>query len=475
MKKHLLILFLIPLLCGFSQRDDDLLLLTSASQFPAGMTFLADYNDGLLDADRSGGSPTATFAASRDATHPATYIDSSGVMQLTTTSNVGRFNEGFYDTSGFTAFGKKGVMIEGASTNFLTDSMFGRAIGADDWASTFGTFTDTATDLINISGAKERNMAYTFGGAEGDFEESLQQITANGSFDASGGNIDITLSFWAKGTTAGITTGRADTVFVGVNGVQDDNTFEEVAIGIKLDDATLTNLSVTEFKRFTYSGTLADAATDKVVVQFIQIQDGDKPTNGEDFDITLTGVQVEKQPFATFFIPTTTAALTRNAEVLKYVISGNRTAAVEAMGIKLAPEYADTITTTESRITDTDTKRRRVEFESGNNDVTIFANDSDPGNSRVTDLINDTWIANVEMTLGYNIQHSSPYVAGFLDGVADGTNETADDFINPALGTYFCIGSKISGPNQLNGTIFSIAFFDRVLSASEHLSLHNKE
>ena len=137
------------------------------------LLFYANYADGDLTADFALGSPTATFTASRDATHPATYFDANGVMQVTTTSNVGRFNSGFYDTSGFNLFTQAGVMIEGASTTFLTDSMFGRAIGADDWASNWGTMTVSATSLINIAGAKERNSAYTFGGAEGDFEKTI--------------------------------------------------------------------------------------------------------------------------------------------------------------------------------------------------------------------------------------------------------------------------------------------------------------
>ena len=77
------------------------------------------------------------------------------------------------------------------------------------------------------------------------------------------------------------------------------------------------------------------------------------------------------------------------------------------------------------------------------------------------------------MTLGYAIQHSSPYIAGYFNGVADGTNETSDDFIDPAWGTYFYVGVDGVGAGQLYGTIFSIAFFDRVLDSDEMLWAHN--
>ena len=112
-------------------------------------TFLADYGDESLDADYSRGSPTATFSASRDATHPATYFDSSGVMQKTETSNVGRFNYGYYDTSGYHAFTTSGVLIEEACMNYLKTTIFdadGNADGiADNWS-----ISDSVSGVITI-------------------------------------------------------------------------------------------------------------------------------------------------------------------------------------------------------------------------------------------------------------------------------------------------------------------------------------
>ena len=52
--------------------------------------------------------------------------------------------------------------------------------------------------------------------------------------------------------------------------------------------------------------------------------------------------------------------------------------------------------------------------------------------------------------------------------VTDGTNETSDDFINPAWGANFYIGCKNDGSQQLGGKIYQIAFFDKVLSDNQH-------
>lgn len=467
MKKLLFILLLVLALPAYATNLD----ITPSNW--GDVTFYKDYSDEKLNANWSAGSPTATFSASRDNTHPATYFDADGIMQKTETSDVGRFNRGYWNDSGWHAFSQAGLIIESASTNYLTDSMFGRAIGADDWGSSWGTITDTATDLINISGAKERNVAYTFDGTEGNSTFALKQNTANDSFDASGGNIDVTVSFWAKGDISGITTGVGITLFIKVEGRNNAEAWKESIMDITLNHASVSNLHATEWRRFIYSGTVEHTDTRKIQLRFIGLQSSHKPTSGENFDLTITGVQIEKSNFAMSFIPTATASLTRNAETLKYKTAGNRTAAMESFVAKLAPGFDNDVTTDVNFIVDTDTKQRYVYFSSGANDVLVEANHNDSPTCKINNLINTAWTANTEMTLGNTIQHSSPYIAGYWGGVADGTNETSDDFTNPAWGTYFWVGSNRSGAKQFNGTIFSIAFFSDVLDADDMLMLHN--
>ena len=64
-------------------------------------------------------------------------------------------------------------------------------------------------------------------------------------------------------------------------------------------------------------------------------------------------------------------------------------------------------------------------------------------------------------------------VAVVVAGIRDtGTN---NDFTPNAWGTYFWVGSENDGTNQLYGTIFSIAFFDKVLLANEQKFMHDTD
>lgn len=446
-----------------------LFLLSCSLVFAAPLpTFIASYDDESLTADYSKGSPTATFTASRDATHPATYIDSSGVIQKTTTSNVGRFNYGYYDTGGYTAFSQAGLMIEGASTNYLKTTIFdadGNSDGvADNWTAQINAGAFDTKELVDVSSqfnvgttVNAQHIAYA-NSADGD-NNSGQLFSASTTDGTFADGDKVTLSCWLKGSYTG------EGLWIGIH--------EKNSGGGTLathNSASITsNLSSTEFRRFTLSVTFTEATTARLNtrIYFIDIDEG------ESLDIQVACIQVEKSPFATSFIPTTADALTRNKETLKYVISGNRTAAVESCVVKLAPEFASTIISSNASITDTDTKRRYVNFGSGSNDVVVRSNLDDSTNSRVSDLINDTWIANTEMTLGYNVQSgTSPFVAGFFDGVADGTNQTTEDFTVNAWGTNFYVGNDKDDGTQLYGTIFSIGFWDIVLSDTWHSEVH---
>ena len=63
--------------------------------------------------------------AVRSATNPATYFDTSGIMQLETRSNVPRYNKGYYDATGWHT--SASMLVEGASTNYAKNSYFANA------------------------------------------------------------------------------------------------------------------------------------------------------------------------------------------------------------------------------------------------------------------------------------------------------------------------------------------------------------
>src|SRR3990167_7083865 len=135
--------------------------------FPPGCTFYVDYTLGIINARMSTGSPTATFTATRSATTPSTYIDSSGIIQLVTSSNIPRFAGGYYDSTGFHA--QKGVMIEAVATNLLirTDWTASAAGLWTGWAKEESVVNSpTATQVTaptGITGSTAQRMQYVDG------------------------------------------------------------------------------------------------------------------------------------------------------------------------------------------------------------------------------------------------------------------------------------------------------------------------
>lgn len=425
----------------------------------AGLTFLADYRNENIDAAYSLGSGTATFTATRSASAPATYIDRYGTMQITTTSDDPRFTHYSYDSTGLIS--TSGVYVEGSQTNYFpysisTDETDNKL---DNWgASTTGTIngvptysTVDITSTFNI-GATVKSQRIQYTGAVGD-NGTLQNLRPGNIIDASQDDI-ITFSCYIRTQT-------------GQSGVTAKLYIIENGTGTPNSNTTITPTS--EWTRVSLTRTITVADTTKIDI----VARNDGVTEGDSVDLEIALPQVEQNSYATSFIPTTTAALTRNAEVLKYATLGNRTAATEAMILKLYLEYANNTLASSNYIIDTDTKRRYMTVGTGN-DVRVLANATDSSSSTIEDLVNTSWSAFDPMTLAYNMQSgTSPYIAGFYQGVANGTNETTDDFTANAFGTYFYVGDINSGGRQTDAIFSQIAFFDRTLTAAEHLEYHN--
>jgi len=259
--------------------------------------------------------------AVRSATNPATSIGADGKINLVTTSNTPR-TKNYYDTTGFHLL--SGVLKEVESTNYLLNTFFSIDTGSDGSANSW-TFTAAHTKTLetcainNITNGKSQKVAYTFAAEATRYSNAMSQGTANDSFDASGGNINITLSFWARGDLTGLTTGATSTAnyWVGMNENNNTGTFQKNPFTTrKLSEAATDGLDDTEWRRFEFQGTVTDTDTRKLGLLFCYFgaADGSRPTTGESFWIEIYGVQIEKQTTCTSFIPTTTAVLTRNAE-----------------------------------------------------------------------------------------------------------------------------------------------------------------
>jgi len=370
-----------------------------------------------LNADFSVGSGLATYTASRSASNPATYIDASGVVQLVTTSDVPRYAGGYYDETGFHA--QSGLMVEGASTNLIP-----KASVIDD-----ATWTETTSTADNADvGSSSPNGTAT--------APSLTASAGNGNLLLTTAVTARTFSVWLKRKTG------TGTINITADG------------GTTWAAVTLTS----SWGRFQVT---AASASQKCGIQIV--------TNGD--AVYVWGAQFESSFSATSFIPTTTVALTRNTDRTRYFIANNRTVGKETILIKYMLNHTlESSDTAIYGLHDTDTKRRVVQRNGGSLVIAAYANAND--NISVMKSTTTPNISNVSYVHGLSVQHSSPYLSVYHNGVLEGTY-TVGDFIDNAWGTYFSVGGDTGGTQNINGLVQSVAIFNRALTASEVLAVTN--
>jgi hypothetical protein len=422
-------------------------------------TFYADYTDGLngVNADFSVGSPQATFTRTCSATNPATYIDASGVIQLVTTNNAPRYSQGYYDTTGFHAVTGGGLLVEASKANLLirTD---GTASGAGLWTgwtnnsntTTTPTLENNAiTELTSISSAKSQKITYVSNVA--DAAKSLN-LTATVTGDASLANGDvITVSFWIRGSTQ-----ENVTVYIQT----------QSAVPASLNTnlmGTITAASITaSWTRVSFTYTIVDATTDRGV---ISIRNAGNVDAGDAIWWEIYGVQLEKSPYPTSFIPTTSAALTRNADTLKFKALGNRTSATESIFIKYTNESLESETLTYDLL-DTDSKRRTILLRAVDDSLRFRPNETDSVACDTTEpsvydpnyVRNQSYVVTAVCQTGVN-PYASLYLNGTLRASETGVDYTAIDFSS----LIFYIGSSNDATSattyRLDGLIQKVAIF----------------
>lgn len=432
--------------------------------YQGSLTFFKNSNKitSTLNADYSIGPAAATFTATRSASAPATYIDSSGVIQLTTTSDVGRYQGGYYDTNGFTR--QAGLMIEAAGTNLLTrtDGTAGTTLwtGWTDFSSTSGNVNSLVDipELTSIPGAKSQRWQYDgVTSNTGTNVDIRSPLTAVGSVAQ---NDVVTFSMWVRSQTiasTGLTSLKLQIL------ARDSGGLAISTYSSAFDLRSIGNTWI----RVTHTATITDATVSRVYC----VVSGTGVDTGDTVDIEFYGAQFEVYPYATSFIPTTTASLTRGAEVLKYETSGNRTAASETIFIKFAPNSTWDTTQAQRLLIDSDIARRTMLKPSlGTIVIQSLPNLTVDPSVKIDSTSTPT--ANTSMVSAAVFKHSSPYISVYTNGSSEGTY-TAGDFTNPAWGTYFFIGSNNSGALQINGIIQSVAIYNRALSDSEVLSVSN--
>lgn len=368
------------------------------------LKFFKDYenNKSSANADWSSGSSTATVTVTRDATHPATYFTGSGVMNTTTTSSVARFTTGFYDSTGFVS--RAGLLIEAASVNLVPKSSI---YNDASWVAT----TMTVTDVGGI-------MA--------------PDGTSSSTLTASAGNATVLLA-------AAVT---AQTYSVWIQRKTGSGNIQITADG-GATYSTVT-LVVGTWARFQIS---AVSALQTCGIRIV--------TSGD--AIYVYGSQFENLPYSSSYIPTTSVALTRNAEKVSYVIASNRTPATESLFVK-ATNFNNTAGfIVDSILLDTDTTSRKFGIIAANDSLNFYPNITDSGTSLstgTTDPVLNTSYVYSGIAYGTAAATNSEV---YVNGTSEATNTT--DYTSPAWGTNFYVGSLNDGTVNWNGIISSVTIY----------------
>jgi hypothetical protein len=164
------------------------------------------------------------------------------------------------------------------------------------------------------------------------------------------------------------------------------------------------------------------------------------------------------------------SATTTRGDILRYPIANNRSAAVETIIIRFQPLSAFSNDGQDRYILRTDTPKRSILKVSSRNDIAFYPNQTDSAASVSTSTTNPlggTTYTICCIAYGPSETKNSEI---FTNGNSVGSNNT--DYVSPTLGTYSFIGVSDLLSSQLNGTILSIALFNRALSISEILILN---
>lgn len=255
-----------------------------------------DFTTAVLDA-------RVTFTRTTGAANPATYINSSGVVTAAT-DNQPRFD---YDPITLAC---KGLLIEESRANlFLYSEQFQQA----DWVKSSVTVDDDA--IVSPDGATDADKVILDSGVASASGIIRQQITKAASA------ITYTCSFYAKA-------GEFNSVRVIFRDTASSANFVQAYFNLNLGTVstaanaggTYTNPSASiaaagnGWYRCALTGTTGTNTTTDM--RILQYNNGNSSVTGDGTSgIYIWGAQLETGAFATSYIPTTTTALTRNADV----------------------------------------------------------------------------------------------------------------------------------------------------------------
>lgn len=221
----------------------------------------------------------------------SSYVDSDGVMKFNATSDVPRFTW---------LGGKRRLVVDPASTNLRT---YSQELGNAAWAKTSCTVTDdvvTAPDGT-MTGDK---IVYNSG--------ALGYVSQNNPYSFTSGSA-VAISHFYKAAERSSTSILVSNGAFGGAGANGDVVFDLVALTVTPARSEVSG-TITDYGNgwFRCVAVVVPTATATANIQFGRAQSNGDGSAG----IYAWGAQMEALAFATSYIPTTSATVTRAAEIV---------------------------------------------------------------------------------------------------------------------------------------------------------------
>lgn len=366
-----------------------------------GLTFYKNYATSQTtgDADYSVGSGTITVTAARSATAPATYFNSAGLIQTTTTANTPRFTQGIWNATGWHPY--PGIVFEYSVSNALKSST--NTFSDANWTKT----NMTATDSVSVSGVVPNGTVSTLTATSAN-ATLTQAVTA-------GAAIRTASIFVRRKTGTGTINLRGHTT----------NSYTDVTALIDADPTRWVRVQAV-------TTSLANPTFDLQIV-----------TSGD--ELYIYQAQLENNPYMTSPIPTTSAGLTRALETPSYVNAGNRTGASETIFLKFAIVGGGLANDNINRdFLWSDSNLRMIRKVNNQTTLKTYPNNTLSVSSVITNVTQPQVDTNFMFAVSMqNTYASLGYINTYVNGAVDTTN-TANNFTTQSLGTNFYIGASNS-------------------------------
>jgi prepilin-type N-terminal cleavage/methylation domain-containing protein len=405
--------------------------------------------------------PVADWLATAQGDHYGNYYDlvSHGWASVTRTTpktiydpNDGRIHDVPADYlamnpwSAYQAGGRgSAAVIEEARTNYLTNS-YGAAndgskwtTGWNRWDTAVGTPTNSIVPGLYGSTAQRTMYVGTVGDSGADLT-ALYGTSAVGSFAAGEA---ATVSLWVK------------TGFVGCGGQVEVTARDSGGASLGTVSAVFTGYTL--FTRVTKTYSSLPANTSFVTVNVY----GNNIHNTDVWDATFDAAQLEKGTFATSYIPTTTTAVTRNADVVTVPTTGWNAAAgtMAAVGAKPSATTGNLVSWDDSGF-----NNRVLLYSSSGTDIVLLTKSG--GGSNLYD--NKAMTSSPAVFAG--TWSGGEQIRAYTDGVS---GVRTDVCVAPAgLPATAWIGLEADA-NHFNGSLQRVTIYPSALSSSDVTTVTN--